>query len=99
MVKINLKGNPIKEIIIKGHAGYEESGKDIVCAALSSIVITSVNAIVRIDNEALAYENMNGMKIEILKHDNIIDKLIENLIDLLFELEKKYPKHIEIRRC
>ena len=62
MVKISLKGIPIKEITIKGHAGYDESGKDIVCAALSSIVITSVNAIIRIDNEAIDYEDKNGIK-------------------------------------
>lgn len=99
MVKISLKGIPIKEITIKGHAGYDESGKDIVCAALSSIVITSINAIIRIDNEAIDYEDKNGIKIEVLKHDNIIDSLIDNLIDLLIELKEKYPKYIEIRRC
>ncbi len=99
MVKINLKGTPINEIIIKGHAGYDELGKDIVCAALSSIVITSVNAIIRIDNEAIDYQDKDGIKIEVLKHDNIIDSLIDNLIELLTELKEKYPKYIEIRRC
>ena len=99
MVKISLKGTPIKEITIKGHAGYDESGKDIVCAALSSIVITSINAIIRIDNEAIDYEDKNGIKVEVLKHDNIIDSLIDNLIELLIELKEKYPKYIEIRRC
>lgn len=28
-----------------GHAGYDEQGKDIVCAALSMLVINTVNAI------------------------------------------------------
>lgn len=99
MVKVSLKGTPIKEILITGHALYDISGKDIVCAALSSIVITSINAIIRIDNEAINYEDKNGIKIEVLKHDNIIDSLIDNLIDLLTQLEEKYPKYIEIRRC
>ena len=30
---------------IKGHAGYAESGKDIICAAVSTLAITIVNSI------------------------------------------------------
>ncbi|MBQ9935899.1 MAG: ribosomal-processing cysteine protease Prp [Lachnospiraceae bacterium] len=30
---------------IKGHAGYAESGKDIICSAVSALSITTVNAI------------------------------------------------------
>ncbi len=30
---------------IRGHAGYEESGKDIICSAVSALSITTVNAI------------------------------------------------------
>ena len=47
MIKISLKeeNKKIKEIKIKGHAFYDDYGKDIVCAAFSSILITTVNAI------------------------------------------------------
>ena len=34
-----------KNISIIGHANFDEYGKDIVCAAASSIVITSIEAI------------------------------------------------------
>ena len=96
MIKVSIKKD---EIIIKGHAGYEEVGKDIVCASVSSIVITSVNSILRIDNTAITYEENGGILIKILKHNEIVDKLIDNLIDLLKDLEKQYPKYIETRRC
>lgn len=96
MIKISIKE---KQIIIKGHANYDELGKDIVCASVSSIVITTVNAILRIDNDAIKYSDNNGVTIDIIKDDEITNKLINNLIDLLEELEKQYPKYIEIRRC
>ena len=96
MIKVNIKE---KQIIIKGHANYDELGKDIVCASVSSMVITTVNAILRIDNEAIKYSDDNGVIIDIIKSDEIINKLINNMIDLLEELEKQYPKYIEIRRC
>jgi len=98
MIKINIKGN-IDEITVKGHANYDEYGKDIVCASVSSILITSVNAIVRIDNESIDYNELNGVYIKVLKHTDVIDKLLINLVELLSDLEKQYPKYIEIRRC
>ncbi len=96
MIKVSIKE---KQIIIKGHANYEELGKDIVCASVSSMVITTVNAILRIDDNAIKYSDNNGVNIDIIKDDEIINKLIDNLIDLLEKLEKQYPKYIEIRRC
>ena len=96
MIKISIKE---KQITIKGHANYDELGKDIVCASVSSMVITTVNAILRIDNDAIKYSDDNGVTIDIIKDDEITNKLINNLIDLLEELEKQYPKYIEIRRC
>lgn len=35
----------INKFIVEGHAGYAEKGKDIVCAAVSSLVIATVRAI------------------------------------------------------
>ena len=43
------------KVIIKGHANYADYGKDIVCASVSSIVITTVNGILEIDREAITY--------------------------------------------
>ena len=98
MIKINIKGN-IDEITVKGHANYDEYGKDIVCASVSSIVITSINAIIRIDKDSIDYNELNGVYIKVLKHTDVIDKLVINLVELLNDLEKQYPKYIEIRRC
>ncbi len=98
MIKVEIKGKDIvNKITIKGHSGYEEIGKDIVCAAVSSMVITTINAIIRIDKNAITYDD--SVEINVLKHNEVIDKLIINLIELLIELEKKYSKYIKIRRC
>ena len=47
MIKVSvLKENrKYKKITILGHAMYDDYGKDIVCSACSSIVITTVNGI------------------------------------------------------
>lgn len=99
MIKITIskENNIISSILIEGHSEYEEEGKDIVCASVSSIAITTVNAILKIDDKALDYKEKDGyLKINILKHDRYMDILIENMCDLLKELEKKYKKYIKI---
>lgn len=95
MIKINLKekNNKINEIRITGHALYDEYGKDIVCAAVSSIVITTINAILKIDEKAITY-NENPFIITVEKDDDITNKLIENMINLLKTLEHDYPKNV-----
>lgn len=104
MIKIAIEkeDNTIKSIIIDGHSGYSEAGSDIVCASVSSICITTVNALIRIDNGSIDYKDSEGhLKVDIKKHSKTIDIIIDNMIDLLLELEKDYKKNIkiEIRRC
>lgn len=94
MIKIDVKKN---EILIQGHANYEDFGKDIVCASVTSIATTTINAIVRIDSKAITYEAKDGfIKINVLTNNDLIDTLILNMIELFKELEKDYRKNIKI---
>ena len=98
MIKV-IVSNSFDSIKISGHANYDEYGKDIVCASVSSIVTTTVNAIVRLDNNSIKYEVNDGVCITVLNKTDTTLKLLENLIDLLEDLKNQYPKCIEIRRC
>lgn len=96
MIKVEISNNKIE---IKGHANFDEYGKDIVCASVSSIVITTINAIIEIDPESIYYEDINNkIVINKLKDDNVTNKLINNMIELLVELEKNYSDNIKIIR-
>ena len=99
MIKIKLlkKGNEFKKIIIKGHAMYDDFGKDIVCAAVSSTVITSVNACLSIDDNSINYDDREGLEIEVIKNDVVTYKIIDNMVSNLKELEKAYPKNVQIK--
>lgn len=95
MIKIKFDKDKIS---IKGHSGYDVIGKDIVCASVSSIVITSINAIIRIDEKAISYKQDEGfIEINILKHSEIVDLLILNMKELLKELQIQYNKYIKIQ--
>lgn len=95
MIKIRIKenNNKIEEISIIGHAMYDDFGKDIVCSSVSSIVITTVNAIERIDKDSISYTEV-PLNIKIEKDNEITNILLINMIDLLKELQEQYPKNI-----
>ena len=100
MIKINVKdtNDVISYIKISGHAEYAEEGCDIVCASVSSICITTVNALISIDEDCVVYSEDDGLlEIGILKHSEVIDKLIKNMINLLTELAKEYNQYIKIK--
>ena len=94
MIKIEVKNNIIK---VSGHAGFNNKGNDIVCASVSSIIYTSINAILNIDNKSINYTDNKDLVIEVLKDDDITNKLITNMLDLLKELARQYPKNIIVK--
>ena len=96
MIKVIIKKDLIS---ISGLACYDDYGKDIVCAATSATVITTVNGILSIDKDYIKVTEGKNLKIEILKHDKIVDSLINNMINLLTELQNDYKENIDIRRC
>ena len=94
MNKVEVTKNNIS---ILGHANYDDYGKDIVCAAVSSVVMTSIEGIASIDNTAIDInQNKDRLDIIINKHDSITDKLINNMLNCLKEIEKKYYQNIKI---
>lgn len=96
-VLISAKDNNIKQINIKGHADYDDYGKDIVCSSVSSITITTVNAILMFDKNYISYnEKKDNFEIIINENNDITNKLIQNMINLLTELSQDYPKNIKI---
>lgn len=89
----------LKSISIKGHAMYDEVGKDIVCASVSSLVISTINNILSIDNTIIDVEqNDNNILVKVLKEDKICNLLLTNMIKYLEEIAIKYPKNIKITK-
>ena len=100
MIKVSvLKENrKYKKIAILGHAMYDDYGKDIVCSACSSIVITTVNGILALKKGSLDYlVSKKGMTINVKIDDETTQILLNNMVSLLRELEGNYPNNIEVK--
>ena len=100
MIRINIvkSNNNLKKITFKGHANYADYGKDIVCAAVSSTMLCTINAILSINKNSIeVLEQDNIYTINVIDNNDITIKLLNNMIRCLESLEKQYPKNIEIK--
>ncbi len=59
-IKVRKKNGSYEEFISKGHAGYAEAGQDIVCAAVSALVITTVNSLERFTDDRFEVQEDDG---------------------------------------
>lgn len=93
MINIIKKNNIIT---ISGHANYSDK-EDIVCASVSSIMYTTVNALLRVDRNSIDYKDDGKVvTIEVNKNDDLTNILIVNMLSLFNELALKYKDNIKI---
>jgi hypothetical protein len=97
MIRIHviLEDNDIKQITLKGHANYKDYGNDIVCAAASATFLCTVNAI--LSNAIEVRSDKDCQMIQVLRKDEIVTKLLYNMMNCLKSLEKQYPNNIKIK--
>jgi hypothetical protein len=87
---------------ISGHAGWAEKGEDIVCAAVSALSITTVNAIETYVLQDGEYEEAvdaeTGQIIFMLKRtDHDTQLLIDTMMLGFKQMEERYPKYIRLK--
>lgn len=95
-VKVLKENEEIKHILISGHSGYSDAGSDIVCAAVSSVVTTSVNAVLTFKETIEVKDDGDTLEIHVQEHDTITNTLLENMLNLLKEIERQYKENIRM---
>lgn len=98
MIHINAtrKDGKITHLSVKGHANYDEHGKDIVCAAISATTVGAINAL----------NNPKSFKIEVKEGDVQLDQIdvinqndyivLETLMTQLKTVQEAYPERIKV---
>ena len=99
MIKVNcvVSNGLIERLSIKGHADYDTLGKDIVCAAVSSIVTTTIDDILALTEDKIKYDTQDGnVLITVVSDNEVVEKLLNVMLNMLKELASDYPKNIKI---
>ena len=99
IIEITSKNNEIVSIEMNGHSGYAESGKDIVCAGVSSLVYAAINSFDSIEEQRISIDdgmlklNLRGKKVS--DHDQIVLKVMLNGFSMIAGQYKKNVKIIK----
>lgn len=106
MIKIKIGRNQEGKVVTfsgSGHAFYDKAGKDVVCAAISTLfhhVILSLGRYLNISLEVKKNKKKGILSVEIgqLKPDlrEKADIILETLLISLLEIKKQYPENIKI---
>lgn len=93
------KKGEINGFKVSGHAGYDESGKDIVCAAVSSSVMMTANLINEIfgfDAEISAVGDAITLKTNV-PEDNVLQGLYKGLILQIEQISLEFNGTITLK--
>ena len=86
-------------INIEGHAGFAPSGKDIVCAGVSTLVTNLVNSIEELTEDTIEYETGDGYII--IKHGNLSEGaslLVDSFLLGIEEISTNYPQYVGLKK-
>ncbi len=97
---IKSKNGEYKKVICEGHAGYANSGKDIVCCAISILVINTINSLDELTGAQMEVDSdedkgfIECLFTESLDKDSILllDSMILGLQSVVSQYGKKYLK-------
>lgn len=95
-----LDDGDIKGFDISGHSGYDEIGKDIVCAAVSSAAYMTANTIADVMGarvDVIVEESMGHMRF--LVHNKYLSDcgyILKGFKNHLIMLEEMYPENIKV---
>ena len=104
MTKVTIYKNEKNECVgfrVSGHAGYAEEGEDIVCAAISILVINTMNAIETFTDAIFsqqADETQGVIEFHITKQTKETTLLLDTMVLGLQTLEssKEYQDYIDL---
>ena len=91
-IKVRKKNGSYEEFISKGHAGYAEAGQDIVCAAVSALIINTVNSLEKFTDDNFDVHEKDGF-VYIHFRNNLSERamlLMDSLLLGLTEIAGSY---------
>ncbi|HAA26102.1 MAG TPA: ribosomal-processing cysteine protease Prp [Ruminiclostridium sp.] len=93
----------IRGFKVRGHAGYDSSGKDIVCSAVSAVVYTALGGMIELAGFR-NFEEKDREYISCFIPDNLTaeqlitaDIILRTMVIGLKQIEAEYGQYIRIR--
>ncbi|MDO4519601.1 MAG: ribosomal-processing cysteine protease Prp [Eubacteriales bacterium] len=98
-IKVNKKAGDYVQFLSTGHAGYSEEGSDIICAAVSALIINTMNSIEQFTDDSFEEETKDGY-VKVSFPDGMSDKgrlLMDSLILGLTFIEQNNNQYLTVK--
>lgn len=105
MIKVKIgkdKDGVLKHFVVSGHAGYDRQGRDIVCAAVSTVSYTTVGALMDLVGISDFYTERNGymfckLDVELSPEKRHTADIIMKTAEIGFkQIELSYPRFVKV---
>ena len=101
-IKIYKKNNQYVGLTCKGHSGYDDFGRDIVCSAVSSLIFNTeiaLNEVLKLKANVIVDNKNAEISIKLPKtneHEKIVQTIFESLKVSLERIQKQYKKNVNL---
>lgn len=88
----------VRQFVVSGHAGFRQFGSDIVCAAVSVLVINAINsceALLGVKPQCVDEED--NLSCVVPEGNPSAQLLFDSMVYGLQDVMKQYPKHLSVR--
>ena len=86
-------------ITVTGHANYDEYGKDIVCASVSTLFLSLIDSIANLTEAECDVEIDSGYgKIEFSKHTEQSKLLVDSFMIGVDIVREEFPEYVSLER-
>lgn len=100
MIQATFHMNENEDILafkVEGHAGYAPSGRDIVCAAVSVLVIGTINGMHELTDAIFETYLEEGFTVLFIKESNQLSNvLLKSMYLSLSNIHEEYPGNLVI---
>ncbi|TVY11913.1 ribosomal-processing cysteine protease Prp [Paenibacillus cremeus] len=106
MIRITIErkhDSTIKRFGVRGHAFYDDPGKDIVCAGVSAVTVGTVNSVEALTGLELKTQMKHGL-LQVEVPDGLdptteekTQLLLESMVVMLQSIEQSYSAYIQMQ--
>ncbi|MCS7458716.1 ribosomal-processing cysteine protease Prp [Paenibacillus doosanensis] len=107
MIRVTIKRRPggrIESFRVKGHALFDNPGKDIVCAGVSAVTVGTVNAVESVLGVELQADMKDGL-LDVRVPERLdealsekVQLLLESMVAMLQSIEQSYGEYIALQQ-
>lgn len=93
----------IRKFVVSGHAKYAKSGQDIVCSAVSALVLNAINSCEKLlDAKLLVKDDGDKLFCEVpvvLLPREDVQLLLQSMVYGVEQTAQAYPRYTKLQRC